>query len=289
MASCSPSSAGTGGGARPGHTRQPVLGHAIQVNALQMAEALLTLLREGERTPLRFLRTDRGSAAPEQVLAAAECQRIVEYMRLGAGSTDEAFEGTVHHMHPDHPLWPESGHWRGTGAELAKRWFLGHGVERFGSKTGTTEKEAGVPCSHADARHWLRHEAEGSRCSSACRASPRRGGHECPCYTSSIFVRGGRCRRQVMALVVVDEVTSTGGHSARRSQGRWPRACCVGHSGCPSSPARTVGVVPRAQPIPRRPSSGSRRVPREVAGLRPPGNRQGKRRPSSSSCAPTGR
>ena len=185
-------------------------GHAIQVNALQMAEALLTLLREGERTPLRFLRTDRGSAAPEQVLAAAECQRIVEYMRLGAGSTDEAFEGTVHHMHPDHPLWPESGHWRGTGAELAKRWFLGHGVERFGSKTGTTEKEAGVPCSHADARHWLRHEAEGSRCSSACRRELKGAGsgHECPCYTSSIFAFGeDAAGRQVMALVVVDEVT----------------------------------------------------------------------------------
>ena len=185
-------------------------GHALQVNALQMAEALLTLLREGERTPLRFLRTARGSAAPEQVLSAAECRRIVEYMRLGAGGTDPAFQGTVHHMHPDHPLYPENDHWRGTGAELAKRWFLGRGVERFGSKTGTTEKEAGVPCSHADARHWLRHEAEGSRCSSACRRELKAAGrcHECPCYTSSIFAFGeDALGRQVMTLVVVDEVT----------------------------------------------------------------------------------
>ncbi|MDA0948729.1 MAG: penicillin-binding transpeptidase domain-containing protein, partial [Planctomycetota bacterium] len=162
-------------------------GHAIQVNALQMGEALLTLLRGGERVPLRFVMAVDGEEQPVRprgrVLEAAACERIEDYMRLGAASTDSAFEGTEYHMKPGHRYWPESGHWRGTGAEIAKQWFLGMGVESFGSKTGTTEKEAGVPCSHADAEHWLRHEADGTRCSSACRRELKERGapHAGPC------------------------------------------------------------------------------------------------------------
>lgn len=203
-------------------------GHAIQVNALQMAEALLALLRGGERVPLRFLAAVDGVEQQVQprgrVLAAEASERIVEYMRLGAASTDEAFEGTDYHMAPGHRHWPESGHWRGTGAGVAQEWFLGKGVERFGSKTGTTEKEAGVPCSHADAEHWLRHEAEGSRCSSACRRALKAAGpsHECPCYTSSMFAFGEDASgRQVMTLVVVDEVREfeTWGHFGSKVAG----------------------------------------------------------------------
>ena len=233
-----------------------------------MAEALLTLLREGERTPLRFLRTARGSAAPEQVLSAC---RVPPHRRVhapGRGGIDPAFQGTVHHMHPDHPLYPENDHWRGTGAELAKRWFLGRGVERFGSKTGTTEKEAGVPCSHADARHWLRHEAEGSCCSSACRRELKAAGrgHECPCYTSSIFAFGEDAQgRQVMTLVVVDEVTEflCGATSAPRSQGPWPRGCSVVRLDCPRSPRTSRGRrrSPRRSG-PRSPRGAARRAGR---------------------------
>jgi len=203
-------------------------GHAIQVNALQMGEALLTLLRGGERVPLRFVMAVDGEEQPVRprgrVLEAAACERIEDYMRLGAASTDSAFEGTEYHMKPGHRYWPESGHWRGTGAEIAKQWFLGMGVESFGSKTGTTEKEAGVPCSHADAEHWLRHEADGTRCSSACRRELKERGapHAGPCYTSSMFAFGADEEgREVMTLVVVDEVQEYGtwGHFGSKVAG----------------------------------------------------------------------
>ena len=101
----------------------------------------------------------------------------------------------------------EVGAKEGTGRRVAGGGALAD-LSWYGSKTGTTEKEDGVPCSHQEADHQLRHKEDGTACSSACFRSlrgKRAPGHSC--YTSSMCLMGRLTPDgpMVMVLVVVDE------------------------------------------------------------------------------------
>jgi cell division protein FtsI (penicillin-binding protein 3) len=174
----------------PTYTQASVsFGHEVLVTLWQQAAALATVARGGGYRPLRMVREVRQGRrtwgidpAPEvRVLSSKACSQTLAMMRTGA------LEGTGRRM-------------VGSGALEELSWF--------GSKTGTTEKEAGVACSHLEAEHHLRHRQEGSDCSRACYASLRgKSAHRFSCYTSSMCLIGRLTPTspQVLVLVVVDE------------------------------------------------------------------------------------
>jgi cell division protein FtsI/penicillin-binding protein 2 len=164
-------------------------GHELSVTLWQQAGALATIARGGEYRPLRLLREVRQGRnvwpielePGARVLSSDACDQVLAMLEVGAK------EGTGRRV-------------AGGGALADLSWY--------GSKTGTTEKEDGVPCSHQEADHQLRHKEDGTACSSACFRSlrgKRAPGHSC--YTSSMCLMGRLTPDgpMVMVLVVVDE------------------------------------------------------------------------------------
>ena len=174
----------------PTYTQASVsFGHELSVTLWQQAAALGTLARGGGYRPLRLLKevSQSGKVWPielepeERVLSREACDQTLDMLRVGAE------EGTGRRVAGGDNL-----------AELA--WF--------GSKTGTTEKEEGVPCSHLEAEHQLHHREQGTACSSACFRTLRgKRAHPHSCYTSSMCLMGRLTPDgpMVMVLVVVDE------------------------------------------------------------------------------------
>ena len=174
----------------PTYTQASVsFGHELSVTLWQQAAALGTLARGGGYRPLRLLKeVSQGDNVwpielePEvRVLSHEACAQTLAMLQVGA------LEGTGRRVAGGDSL-----------AELA--WF--------GSKTGTTEKEEGVPCSHLEAEHQLHHREQGTACSSACFRTLRgKRAHPHSCYTSSMCLMGRLTSDgpMVMALVVVDE------------------------------------------------------------------------------------
>jgi cell division protein FtsI/penicillin-binding protein 2 len=174
----------------PTYTHASVsFGHEILVTLWQQAGALATIARGGGYRPLRMVREvrqgrERWPIEPEaevRVLSFEACKQTLDMMRMGAMS--------------------------GTGARVVGGGALEE-LAWIGSKTGTTEKEEGVPCSHLEAEHQLHHRQEGSSCSSSCFRTLRgKRSHRYSCYTSSMCLLGRLTQDgpMVLVLVVVDE------------------------------------------------------------------------------------
>ena len=170
-------------------------GHEVGVTLWQHAAALATILRGGERRPLRLLRgIERGDQAwdlelPEgdRVLGEQACAEVRSMMALGA----EIGTGRQIANPEDHPEF-----------------------EWIGTKTGTTEKVSTELCVHLEMEALARFAREGRRWTAADRralfqqAKPHR---RRTCYTSSICAAGRVVTsdgpREVMVLVVADDAT----------------------------------------------------------------------------------
>ena len=166
-------------------------GHEVGVTLWQHAAALATMLRGGERRPLRLLRgIERGEEAwdlevpaGERVLGEAACREVREMMALGAEI------GTGRHIAnaEDNPEF-----------------------EWIGTKTGTTQKVSTELCAHLEMEALAQFARDGRRWTSAERKAlfQRERGHE-TCYTSSICAAGrvvtDEGPREIMVLVVADE------------------------------------------------------------------------------------
>jgi hypothetical protein len=164
-------------------------GHELSVTLWQQAAALATLARGGGYRPLRLLsEVSQGHKVwpielePEvRVLSRKACAQTLAMLQVGAQE--------------------------GTGRRVAGGDNLAE-LSWFGSKTGTTEKEEGVPCSHLEAEHRLHHKEQGTACSSACFRSLRgKRAHPHSCYTSSMCLMGRLTPDgpMILVLVVVDE------------------------------------------------------------------------------------
>lgn len=183
---------------KPAYTHASVsFGHELSVTLWQHAGALATILRGGIPRPLRLVSgVEWGDEhyrlfleEGERVFSEYACATVREMMAEGART--------------------------GTGRHLAKHEReLGTKLE-FISKTGTTEKEPGVPCLHLEMkRNQLNSHLPGGRKDPnfitfnqmKTWPVPHRGS----CYTSSICLSGrvpGE-EREVMVLLVVDEPRS---------------------------------------------------------------------------------
>ena len=168
-------------------------GHEVGVTLWQHAAALATILRGGERRPLRLLRgIERGDEAwdleparGERVLGEAACAEVRAMMALGAEI--------------------------GTGRQIAGP-EANPEFEWLGTKTGTTEKVGTELCVHLELDALARFAREGRRWTAADRRAlfqrpkPHR---RRTCYTSSICAAGRVVTeegpREVMVLVVADD------------------------------------------------------------------------------------
>ena len=166
-------------------------GHEVGVTLWQHAAALATMLRGGERRPLRLLRgIERGEEAwdlevpaGERVLGESACREVREMMALGAEV------GTGRHIAnaEDNPEF-----------------------EWIGTKTGTTQKVSTELCAHLEMEALAEFAREGRKWTSADRKAlfQRKRDHK-TCYTSSICAAGrvvtDEGPREIMVLVVADE------------------------------------------------------------------------------------
>jgi cell division protein FtsI/penicillin-binding protein 2 len=177
-------------------------GHEVGVTLWQHAAGLATVLRGGETRPLSLVRGigldgdlyALDSTPSKRVFREETCEQVREMMRLGA------LEGTGKDL----------------GAAVAKSgaplWF--------GSKTGTTEKEAGVVCLHLEQD---RNELNRGKSSSdkgfvsfqSLKSKPRP--HDRACYVSSIclFGRVPGVDREVMVYLVADEALKNGKYGSK--------------------------------------------------------------------------
>lgn len=159
-------------------------GHELTTTLWQHTEALTTIVRGGERLPLRLFR-EVGHEQRVFELLPEEGQRIFDprtcaevraMMQVGASE--------------------------GTGRSVASPEHL-PGLT-VGTKTGTAEKVPTEICLHAE----LTHLADGHACSAECRRTlmGERVGHS-TCYTSSmaLFAQDPASGRELFVLVVVDE------------------------------------------------------------------------------------
>ena len=164
-------------------------GHELSVTLWQQAAALSTLARGGGYRPLRLLKevSQGGNVWPielepeERVFTPDACAQVLTMLEVGAKE--------------------------GTGSRVAGGGALAE-LSWFGSKTGTTEKEEGVPCSHLEAEHQLHHKEQGTACSSACFRTLRgKRAHPHSCYTSSMCLMGRLTQDgpMILVLVVADE------------------------------------------------------------------------------------
>ena len=183
---------------KPAYTHASVsFGHELSVNLWQHATALATILRGGVRRPLRMISgIEWGDdhyrlllAQGEPVFSQWACASVREMMAEGART--------------------------GTGRHIAKRERdLGTPIELL-SKTGTTEKEPGVPCLHLELeRNEFNSKLPGGRHDpnfvTFDQMKRRDIPHKGSCYTSSICLAGrvfGESR-EIMVLMVVDEPRS---------------------------------------------------------------------------------
>lgn len=163
-------------------------GHELSVTLWQHAGALTTLLRGGERVPLRMLGSvDQNGLSYElepargaRVWSEETCEAVRAMMVLGARE--------------------------GTGARVASPAHLPGLV--VGTKTGTPEKVPTETCLHVELEHWERHRSGGTSCSQTCMrgmsSAPRPHG---TCYSPSMVIFGRRegSQREVMVVVVADD------------------------------------------------------------------------------------
>jgi len=179
------------------HTHASVsFGHELSTTLWQHASALSTIVRGGERRPLRLveaveqdgLRWQLPPAEGVRVLGERACGEVRAMMALGAS------EGTGRRVaHPsEHPEF-----------------------DYIGTKTGTTQKVPTELCLHVELPHNVRHELEGSRCTRACRKSMvgarDHARRRRTCYTSSMCVVGrlpGSSSELLVFLVVEDPRSS---------------------------------------------------------------------------------
>ncbi len=166
-------------------------GHEVGVTLWQHAAALATMLRGGERRPLRLLRgIERGGEAwdldvpaGERVLSQQACEDVRKMMALGAEI--------------------------GTGRHIANA-EANPEFEWIGTKTGTTQKVGTELCAHLEMEALADFALAGRRWTSADRrALFQRSKDHRTCYTSSICAAGRVMTedgpREVMVLVVADE------------------------------------------------------------------------------------
>lgn len=182
-------------------------GHEVSVTLWQHAAGLATILRGGERRPLRLIRAlerdglryERPLEDGQRVLSERACADVRAMLAMGAEV------GTGHRVaHPE--LHPE--------------------FEWIGSKTGTTEKVETEPCVHLELealaeaamgrRTWNKAERKKLLSQPPRHRRPR-------CYTSSMMAaaRGERDgeTRQILVLVVADDPTGED-HFGSRVSGR---------------------------------------------------------------------
>ena len=168
-------------------------GHEVGVTLWQHAAALATILRGGERRPLRLLRgIERGDEAwdldlPDgpRVLSEKACSEVREMMALGAEI--------------------------GTGRHIANA-ETNPEFDWLGTKTGTTEKVSTELCVHLEMEALASFARDRRRWTAADRRAlfEKSKPHRLrTCYTSSICA-AGRVQtedgpREVMVLVVADD------------------------------------------------------------------------------------
>lgn len=167
-------------------------GHEVGVTLWQHAAALATMLRGGERRPLRLLRGielggeawDLDVPAGERVLSERACREVREMMALGAEI--------------------------GTGRHIANA-EANPEFDWIGTKTGTTQKVGTELCAHLEMEALAEFALDGRRWTSADRKAlfQRAVDDHKTCYTSSICAAGRVVTadgpREVMVLVVADE------------------------------------------------------------------------------------
>ena len=166
------------------------MGHELSVSLWQMASAMSTIVRGGERLPLRLVRAIRqgpergiGFVAPEgeRVLGEEACDQVCTMMELGARE--------------------------GTGKSVT----LGQWVDfdLLLTKTGTAQRVRTEGCLHDEHRALEAAGAAGRSLTRAQRAKLRgsRGSGHNNCYTSSICLVG-RAKgqdRELMTFIVVED------------------------------------------------------------------------------------
>lgn len=173
-------------------------GHELTVTLWQHAAGLATMLRGGERRPLRLLRAverdgrrwEAELEGGEQVLSPEACRQVREMMAMGAEI--------------------------GTGDAVAKR-EMHPEFSWIGTKTGTTEKVHSELCVHLElealARAALNEEKWTKAKRQALFALQRPHGRR-SCYTSSMCAVGRAVdvngeEREIMVLVVADDATGS--------------------------------------------------------------------------------
>jgi len=179
----------------PAYTHASIsFGHEISISLWQHTQALATILRGGRALPLRTI---------------SGVEWGDEYYRLLLEEGDQVYsEDTCRAVRS----MLEEGALTGTGRRLtAREAKLGTPIELL-SKTGTTEKEAGVACLHLELDRNERNAGleGGSAHPDFVPFSSLRGvpvPHGGSCYTSSICLAGRvpGSEREVMVLMVVDE------------------------------------------------------------------------------------
>jgi len=167
------------------------MGHEISVSLWQIASALATVLRGGERLPLRLVRAIRQGpdtegiefVAPEgqRVLGAKACADVRAMMAMGART------GTGKSVTKGH--WPE--------------------FEVLLTKTGTAERVRTEGCPHDEHRALAAAAVQGRSLTRAERnklRGSRESGHR-SCYTSSICLvgRAKGSDQELMVFIVVED------------------------------------------------------------------------------------
>ncbi|MEM9800302.1 MAG: penicillin-binding transpeptidase domain-containing protein [Planctomycetota bacterium] len=186
------------------HTHASIgFGHEIGVTLWQHATALATVLRGGERRPLRLLRgierDGRRAEAPLEpavrVVGARACEEVRAMMALGAEL--------------------------GTGRHVATA-AMNPEFELIGTKTGTTEKVATELCVHVELEALAARARDGRAWDAASRAAllgVNRPHRRSSCYTSSMCAFGRVATedgpREVMVLVVADDPTGAERYGSR--------------------------------------------------------------------------
>lgn len=169
-------------------------GHELTVTLWQHAAALATVLRGGERRPLRLLRSierggeiwDHEAESGGRVLSASACDSVRAMMAVGAES--------------------------GTGRHVARREQHPE-FSWIGTKTGTTERVPSELCVHVELEALAEAARNGQRWDRDARkalfAIPRPHPSDA-CYTSSMCAAArmampGGGEREIMVLIVADD------------------------------------------------------------------------------------
>lgn len=214
-------------------------GHELTVTLWQHATALATILRGGERRPLRLLRSvqrderqwDAELEDGTRVLSERTCAQVREMMAMGAEF--------------------------GTGDGVAKREDNPE-FSWIGTKTGTTEKVETELCVHLELAALARVALTGEAWTKAKRralfALERPHGTR-SCYTSSMCAAGRAVdangeEREIMVLVVADDATGSERFGSRVS-GPTAMAILRQAFGFPRQAGEVAEAPRRREPAPR--------------------------------------